>query len=693
MTTAGTAHDERRLSLHGWRLWLVSLLVPAAFLVVGLRTLGDYPETWDEQFDQDIGRFYLDDWSGSGVAGLEARFIPLQRYYGPFFDVAVVASKRLVHDRLGIVSSPVAAYHLPVLIVSSLGVWLVFWFGRRLWGTAEGLVASATLAVMPQFVAHSQDNLKDAPLAVFFTLSLFLLVEAVRRDRLLAFAGAGVAAGLTYAIKLHALFLAPIVLLWQLPEVRFDRRRWSRLLAGLAVTGAAGLATVLAAWPYYRHEPWLRFVETLRTFASHQYNEYVFYFGQHFRAHEVPWHFPFVMLGVNTPIVDLVFVAGALAVLIARIVRRRPCRSPLLLVALWLVVPPAIQSVSGAIKLDGIRHYLLVLPAVSLLVGFAMCATVTWVRRRAPYGRWLAGAGAAVMALATLAVVRQDVRLHPYQVVFFNRLAGGVAGARANFELDYWGVALAETAAWIDRNLPTGSRIWLTIPGEHFFKVDRSRFALVHGLDGRPNFKVNLIRGILRDHDTDDDYLHPRRKPVFAVTVAGADLVQVFEYPKFRDLPDGASLSPVRAAPGATEPGALVEETAGDHPGPPAGKPAVWTSLAFDCQDNAYTDRSVSLRVTGLLRVDEPGPATFEIASDDGAVLFLDGAAVLTNASGATSRRRLKLGAGVYGLQVDYRNEVGPACLRVAWIRPGTHVPEVVSAPWLMHESRSRATE
>ena len=37
-------------------------------------------------------------------------------------------------------------------------------------------------------------------------------------------------------------------------------------------------------------------------------------------------------------------------------------------------------------------------------------------------------------------------RLHPYEYTHFNRMAGGVAGAKGRYMLDYWGLALKQAA-------------------------------------------------------------------------------------------------------------------------------------------------------------------------------------------------------------------------------------------------------
>ena len=38
------------------------------------------------------------------------------------------------------------------------------------------------------------------------------------------------------------------------------------------------------------------------------------------------------------------------------------------------------------------------------------------------------------------------VRLHPYEYTDFNHIAGGVAGARPDYMLDYWGLSIAQAS-------------------------------------------------------------------------------------------------------------------------------------------------------------------------------------------------------------------------------------------------------
>ena len=221
---AAGAPESRRTRL---RLFALSLVVPLLFLAVAFATLKDYGETWDEQFDQDIGRFYWNDWATQGVKGLD-RFIPLQRNYGPLFDVLDVATYDLLSRKLHWVTDAVPGHHVAVVLTAALTLWLVFRMGLVLFGPGPAFLAQVLLVLMPQFLGHAHNNLKDTPLTAFFTLALLLMVRAVRDGRWRWWALAGVATGLTYSFKVHEYFVPLLVVLWQLWEAGFAKASFSR---------------------------------------------------------------------------------------------------------------------------------------------------------------------------------------------------------------------------------------------------------------------------------------------------------------------------------------------------------------------------------------------------------------------------------------------------------------------------------
>ena len=349
-------------------------------------------------------------------------------------------------------------------------------------------------------------------------------------------------------------------------------------------------------------------------------------------------------------------------------------------------MPVLAQILSRAAMLDGVRHYILVFPAIALLGGYAGVEAGRVLSARAVPGRRVSrrrAAAASRLALALL--VRTIVALHPYEVVFFNRLAGGPQGAREKFELDYWGVSFKQAAAWMNANLPEGTRVLLTMQAQHFLHIDPGRLHFVPDLKRRPNVKVNLIRGILKSNDPDGgDYLHP---------VEEADLRRDGgrrEPP--RDLRLPAERGPARRRRARARRGRRRSDEGRRRRGGvrrprlrgARGAPYAFEAMGFDCGKNPYNERTVALRITGDLRVPADDDYEFELRSDDDAFLFVNGALAIGNGSGATSRRYFRLERGVYRLRLDYRNDVGRACLDLRWRRGRNEPLRPVAAPDLV---------
>lgn len=128
------------------------------------------------------------------------------------------------------------------------GCLLLSLLGRRLLGERTSLLAGALLAiaVFPVQNAHFATN--DVPLATLVTATLLLLVRALERRTVVAFAVAGAVAGLALATKASAATLLLPLLLAPLLAFRPQRRAGAALAAAGAAIVAAG-AAFLAGQP------------------------------------------------------------------------------------------------------------------------------------------------------------------------------------------------------------------------------------------------------------------------------------------------------------------------------------------------------------------------------------------------------------------------------------------------------------
>ena len=176
---------------------------------------------------------------------------------------------------------------------------------------------------------------------------------------------------------------------------------------------------------------------------------------------------------------------------------------------------------------DGIRHFLVVLPPLAILIGFTIWQIGLFWQKSA-WKNYLFKVYFVLILAGYLQILFTDIQLHPYQIVYFNQLTGGIKGAYYQFDLDYWGQSLKEAAQWINQNLPTGSKINMPLHMEHHFPIDLNRFTFT---DSNPDYKVNIIRGMLKNWDGEEpNYLYPQKNPIYSVNIDGADLLRIFKY-------------------------------------------------------------------------------------------------------------------------------------------------------------------
>jgi len=157
------------------------------------------------------------------------------------------------------------------------------------------------------------------------------------------------------------------------------------------------------------------------------------------------WYIP-VWLIVTVPTLSLALFFVGFSDTVAHWLRQTPghqlslVRWALLLGGLF---PLSYVILAATPLYDGIRHVLFTIPPLMI---FGVCATYTFVSR---FSMRASSALALIIALVIIANLGSNRRLHPYQMLDFNWLAGGVAGAQGQFSLDYWTITSKETGEWL----------------------------------------------------------------------------------------------------------------------------------------------------------------------------------------------------------------------------------------------------
>ncbi|QFR34264.1 glycosyltransferase family 39 protein [Ancylobacter sp. TS-1] len=536
---------------------VVSLAVFAAIAAWIVMTFRDYGISNDEFVQHTYGQLLVA-WYASGFTDDRAFHYINLYLYGGLFDLVAAGLEPYV---------PLPVYEWRHLLsagcgfVGLIGVWRL---ARLLGGEKAGILAVLMLAFTGMYGGAMFTHTKDVPFAAAMVWSLYFVtacaVQFPAPPGWRSTLGLGVAIGCAFGLRVGGVF-AVFYLVLSVGAGMLLLRDWRlplRLAPRIAVAAALALAITAATWPWSMLPPTNLF-KAMGTFSNFAFDMTTLFNGREYPIDHIPPGYMPEYLLIKLPEITLLGLVAALAAALvaggallrrgqALAALRRACAAhprrilgflPLLLA---IIVPIAFAVLDDPPLYNGIRHFLFVLPPVTVLAALGLLAA--WRGLRA---RWrLAGAGFALAALAVFAFnVVTFLRLHPYEYVAYNQLVGGTAGAWGRFEGDYWSTSLREAALTLKQGLAhegvAGRRYAVSVCAED---VQASTYL-------GPNFDVVEDWG-------DADFLLTARHvgcdgapglPYASVSRAGIPLAAVIDMRMHRKSIVPSAIAPPAAAP------------------------------------------------------------------------------------------------------------------------------------------------
>jgi hypothetical protein len=428
-------------------------MVVGALVVV--RTYRDYGPTFDEGVQAGYGELALRYFeSGGRDKSYESPAPPLPSdlyLYGPLVEMVPA----LFYSGDG-----PAKYHTRHLFLGllALGSLLAVWkFGRRFGDPRVALFALICVATLPRFYGHCFNNSKD----VSFALSMLWFMAALAA----MFTGAsvrwsravwcGVAFGLGLCMRpggfpLFAMFLLGAAVIWLATRERDAAQPGPvgaalGLVPKLLVVFAMAWAIMVVPWPWAHGNVLARPLAAMKAATEFHTTMPVLFEGVTAQSDALPWYYIPKYVLIVTPLgvlaLALVGLAGGARDLLAR--RTRALRM-LLLSAMWLFAPLALFAAVRPNVYGGMRHFLFVLPALGILAGCGAARILGAFEPRPRRFAWI------VLLAIALWPLKDIVRLHPYQMTYYNALVGGVRGASGNYWTDYSLTSYAEAIEWVN---------------------------------------------------------------------------------------------------------------------------------------------------------------------------------------------------------------------------------------------------
>ena len=420
-----------------------ALLICALFLLAGVFLSDDYGIGFDEQRRRQNAIANLNYILGN--ADIAALPPYPDRVFGVSFELPLLLAERALgqEDYYAVHRLRLILTHL-FFIAGGFCCYLLTWrlFNNRL----LALLALLLFLLHPRLYAHSYVNSKDLPLLSMFSIALYLLERAWRRDTAGAFVLLGLAVGILTDLRVMGIILFPAVLAMRgMDWFRADKRRRKHvLLTGGLFALAAGL-TPFALSPYAWGNPLDYLTGALSLTVNHPLVVPQLFQGERILSTELPPHYALTWFAITTPppILLLGFIGAAVIVgqCLARpgaVFGNTRLRFGLLLLACF-ALPLLGVALLGSNIFDDWRHLYFIYSPFCLLavLGLRWLAAALGRQRRLKVGLYgLAGFGLGLIIL-------QMAQIHPQQQVYFNFLVDRTTPEhlRTRYEMDYWRLA------------------------------------------------------------------------------------------------------------------------------------------------------------------------------------------------------------------------------------------------------------
>ena len=429
----------------------LAILVLVAVGLIASLTFRDYGLGWDDYTHAEYADLLLRMY-GSGFKDTGALSFANLYMYGGGFDMAAALLHKIIPLEL------FETRRLLGAVVGIIGLAVTWRLGRRVGGPLAGLAALLLLALCPTFYGHMFMNPKDAPFAVAMVILVLGLVRLAGeypspspRTILIVGVGAGLSIGSRILGGLGLIyglvgFVPLVVAEIHNQGAREAARRLIQVAYALLPSLILGYLIMGLIWPWSIMQPGNPFgaLNYFSHFFEKPWKE--MFDGALVLVPDMPWSYLPTLFALQLPEVLLgLAIAGGAGTLVALARGDVPARRKtiLLIVTLAATLPLAIAMAKRPALYNGIRHFIFVIPPMTVLAGTAFAWGMQWLRENR---RLWQPAAVVIFSFGLLLPLSEMIRLHPYEYTHFNHIAGTVRGADDLYMLDYWGLALKQAS-------------------------------------------------------------------------------------------------------------------------------------------------------------------------------------------------------------------------------------------------------
>jgi len=438
------------------RISIAIFLLLAIFI---LTTFRHYGISNDEEVQHVYGRLLVDFYQSGFVDRTAFEYKNLY-LYGGFFDLIAATLERL----LGMNPDSIAVWdmrHLISALFGFAGIVGSYKLAKLLAGERAGLIAIMLLVVTGSWSGAMFTHTKDVPFGCTMIWALYytaLIVQTAPRISLANSIKLGLAVGCALGLRVGGAFAVIYLLLslaivslllelsWQEKGKFLLKSAW-----GLFPAGITALILMGIFWPWSVMAP-DHMIEAAKAFSHFSFNMLTIMNGQIYGIGEVPRYYLLSYLLVKLPEITLIGMLALLYVahqqgrnLLPMIKHPNDTNKAWLVTLIALLFPATFIMIDDPALYDGVRHFTFLIPVISILSACGLSLVIA--RLSAGKRKFIAIPVLLLIAYTACTLAR----LHPYEYIYYNHLAGPLPLAEKKWESDYWSSSLREAAGVLTR--------------------------------------------------------------------------------------------------------------------------------------------------------------------------------------------------------------------------------------------------
>jgi hypothetical protein len=228
-------------------------------------------------------------------------------------------------------------------------------------------------------------------------------------------------------------------------------KSWKNLLGLITLYLTTSIFFIILFWPALWKNPFTNFIVFYKSMSHYHWSKDLLYMGQWFSPYHnsLPWHYLPVWIAISTPIcTTLLFMTGIISFLNKPIAYTLDLRGNrfFIIALVWFFAPLLSIILLHSTLYNGWRHVFFIYPVLILIALKGFC----WIKEK--WGSLLITTAVAFnIATTTIFLIYS----HPYQMLYFNQLAGkDLNEVKNNFSIDTLVVEFKEGLEYLLKTEP-----------------------------------------------------------------------------------------------------------------------------------------------------------------------------------------------------------------------------------------------